>query len=182
MPRNPQLDNREGAQQNPTPSLRSTLSTKFAALTISPFGTLFRLFLARMFHGSSDGDDGQLDLGPGVIAVLLAMPGLCVSLLMFEKYGSLMHFLNGDLIANFRKIPFTCPYPQFESTSGLILVAYLFGFFIFTDYLPQLEHWAFPQPIRALVLIPFLAAGFAAIHIRRRQLLDMDKTLIFSES
>ena len=25
------------------------------------------------------------------------MPGLLVSLLMFEKYGSLMHFLNGDL-------------------------------------------------------------------------------------
>ncbi len=50
-----------------------------------------------MFHGSGDGDDGQLDLGPGVIAILLAMPGMLVSLLMFEKYGSLMHFLNGDL-------------------------------------------------------------------------------------
>jgi hypothetical protein len=169
-------------QQKQSPTLRSTLSTKLTALTRTPFGTLFRLFLARMFHGSSDGDDGQLDLGPGVIAVLLAMPGLCVSLLMFEKYGSLMHFLNGDLIANFRKIPFTCPYPQFESTSGLILVAYLFGFFVFTDYLPQLEHWALLDPLRALLFIPSLAAGFAAIHIRRRQLLDMDKSLVFNES
>ncbi len=86
------------------------------------------------------------------------------------------------LIANFRKIPFTCPYPQFESTSGLILVAYLFGFLIFTSYLPDLEHWSLSDPIRALVFIPLFAAGFVAIHIRRRQLLDMDKTLIFNES
>ena len=78
-------------------TLRSNLSRRYSALTRTPFGTLFRLFLGRMFHGSSDGDDGQLDLGPGVIAILLAMPGLLVSLLMFEKYGSLMHFLNGDL-------------------------------------------------------------------------------------
>ena len=86
------------------------------------------------------------------------------------------------LIANFRKIPFTCPYPQFESTSGLILVAYLFGFFIFTDYLPQLEHWALLAPVRALIFIPILAVGFAAIQICRRSLLDMDKSLIFNES
>jgi hypothetical protein len=86
------------------------------------------------------------------------------------------------LIANFRKIPFTCPYPQFESSSGLILVAYLFGFLLFTNYLPELEHWSLSDPIRALIFIPLLAAGFAAIHIRRRNLLDMDKTLIFSES
>src|SRR3984957_17027229 len=93
MPRDFQLD--ETPPQNS--SLRSNLSRKLTALTRTPFGTLFRLFLGRMFHGSSDGDDGQLDLGPGVIAILLAMPGLLVSLLMFEKYGSLMHFLNGDL-------------------------------------------------------------------------------------
>jgi hypothetical protein len=86
------------------------------------------------------------------------------------------------LIANFRKIPFTCPYPQFESTSGLILVAYLFGFLVFTSYLPELEHWSLSDPVRALIFIPLLSAGFAAIHLRRRQLLDMDKTLIFNES
>jgi hypothetical protein len=86
------------------------------------------------------------------------------------------------LIANFRKIPFTCPYPQFESTSGLILVAYLFGFLLFTNYLPELEHWSLSDPLRALIFIPLLAVGFSVIHIRRRQLLDMDKTLIFNES
>src|SRR5579862_4102460 len=78
-------------------AFRSAVSRRLIALSRTPFGTLSLLFLGRMFHGTSDGDDGQLDLGPGVIAILLAMPGLLVSLLMFEKYGSLMHFLNGDL-------------------------------------------------------------------------------------
>jgi len=85
------------------------------------------------------------------------------------------------LVANFRKIPFTCPYPQFQSTSGLILVAYLFGFLVFTSYLPELEYWSLSDPLRALIFIPLLCAGFAAVHLRRRQLLDMDKTIIFNE-
>src|SRR3984957_19854092 len=93
MPRDFQLD--ETPPQNS--AFRASLSRKLNALARTAFGTLFLLFLGRMFHGSSDADDGQLDLGPGVIAILLAMPGLLVSLLMFEKYGSLMHFLNGDL-------------------------------------------------------------------------------------
>ena len=112
-------------------------------------------------------------------------------LLLMPRSGGAIHaaiFLSATillaeiLIANFRKIPFTCPYPQFESTSGLILVAYLFGFLLFTNYLPELEHWSLSDPLRAVIFIPLLAVGFAAIHIRRRQLLDMDKTLIFSES
>ncbi|HUE41980.1 MAG TPA: hypothetical protein VMP12_00385, partial [Candidatus Sulfotelmatobacter sp.] len=86
------------------------------------------------------------------------------------------------LIVNFRKIPFTCAYPQFESSSGLVLVAYLFGFFLFTDDIPAIERWSLADPIRILVFVPLLATGFAVIQLRRRQLLDMDKTLIFSES
>jgi hypothetical protein len=81
---------------DPKRAFRSAVSRRLIALSRTPFGTLFLLFLGRMFHGTSDGDDGQLDLGAGVISILLAMPGLLVSLLMFEKYGSLIHFLHGD--------------------------------------------------------------------------------------
>src|ERR1700735_2359894 len=91
MPRDFQLDETPPHKS----AFRASLSRKLNALARTVFGTLFLLFLGRMFHGSSDADDGQLDLGPGVIAILLAMPGLLVSLLMFEKYGSLMAFLNG---------------------------------------------------------------------------------------
>jgi hypothetical protein len=121
-------------------------------------------------------------LAPTTFAVTLHFFGSQNAALHTAIFIAATILLAEILIANFRKIPFTCPYPQFESASGLILVAYLFGFLIFTSYLPDLEHWSLSDPIRALVFIPLFAAGFAAIHIRRRQLLDMDKTLIFNES
>jgi hypothetical protein len=121
-------------------------------------------------------------LAPATFAVTLHFFGWQDAALHTGILIAATTLLAETLIANFRKIPFTCPYPQFESTSGLILVAYLFGFLLFTSYLPELEHWSLSDPIRSLVFIPLLAAGFAAIHIRRSQLLDMDKTLIFNES
>jgi hypothetical protein len=121
-------------------------------------------------------------LAPATFAVTLHFFGWQNAAIHTSIFITSTILLAEILIANFRKIPFTCPYPQFESTSGLVLVAYLFGFFIFTDYLPQLEHWALLAPIRALAFVPLLAVGFAAIHIRRGQLLDMDKSLIFNES
>jgi hypothetical protein len=121
----------------------------------------------------------------------LAPTTFAVTFYFFGSQNAVLHtailiaatiLLTEILIANFRKIPFTCPYPQFESTSGLILVAYLFGFLLVASYLPELEHWSLSDPVRALVFIPLFSAGFAAIHVRRRQLLDMDKSLIFNES
>jgi hypothetical protein len=121
-------------------------------------------------------------LAPATFAVTFYFFGWQNAVLHTAIFTAATVLLAEILIANFRKIPFTCPYPQFESTSGLILVAYLFGFLVFTSYLPELEHWSLSDPVRLLVFMPLLAAGFAAIHIRRRQLLDMDKTLIFNES
>jgi len=85
------------------------------------------------------------------------------------------------IFIRFRKIPFTCPYPPFQSHSGLIFVAYLFGFFIFTDYLPQMEHWLLLSPWQAIWFVPLLAAAFFALRQYRKQMLDMDKHLIFEE-
>ena len=50
------------------------------------------------------------------------------------------------MLIRFRKIPFTCSYPSFQSHSAPILVAYVFGFFFFTDYLPQMETWSLLNP------------------------------------
>jgi hypothetical protein len=83
------------------------------------------------------------------------------------------------LLIRFRKIPHTCAYPEFQSNSGIILVAYLFGFFLFTDYLPDLEHWTLLDPFRFFCLVSLLAATFAALYAYRRQLLDLDKRLVF---
>jgi hypothetical protein len=85
------------------------------------------------------------------------------------------------LLVRFRKIPFTCSYPPFQSHSALIFVAYLFGFVIFTTYLPELELWSLSDPWRAVLFIPLLAVTLLSIHFYRRQMLDMDKHLIFEE-
>src|SRR5260370_12754690 len=49
-----------------------------------------------MLKGGGELGADELDLGIGVVLIFLAMPGILVSLLMFEKYGSLIRFLRGD--------------------------------------------------------------------------------------
>jgi hypothetical protein len=85
------------------------------------------------------------------------------------------------LLLRFRKIPFTCSYPPFQSHSALIFVAYLLGFVIFTVYLPELELWSFADPWRASLFIPLVGAILLSVHQYRKQMLDMDKHLIFEE-
>jgi hypothetical protein len=85
------------------------------------------------------------------------------------------------LLLRFRKIPFTCSYPQFQSHSALIFVAYLFGFVIFNVYLPELELWSLADPWRAVFFLPLLGGVLATVHYYRKQMLDVDKQLIFEE-
>jgi hypothetical protein len=86
------------------------------------------------------------------------------------------------LLLRFRKIPFTCSYPPFQSHSALIFVAYLFGFLFFTNYLPELELWSLSDSWRPILFLPLLAIPFVSVHFYRKQMLDMDKHLIFEES
>jgi hypothetical protein len=85
------------------------------------------------------------------------------------------------LLLRFRKIPFTCSYPPFQSHSALIFVAYLFGFVVFTSYLPELELWSLADPWRVSLFLPLVAIILVAIHQYRKRMLDMDKHLIFEE-
>jgi hypothetical protein len=86
------------------------------------------------------------------------------------------------LLVKFRKLPFTCSYPAFESNSGVILVAYLFGFFLFTDYLVEMERWSLSDPLRVICFVPLLGIVLAVLRAYRKQMLDMDKQLIFEET
>jgi hypothetical protein len=85
------------------------------------------------------------------------------------------------LLLRFRKIPFTCSYPPFQSHSALIFIAYLFGFLIFTSYLPELELWSLADPWRTILFIPLVAVILLSVRQYRKQMLDMDKQLIFEE-
>ena len=142
-------------------------------------------------------DAGQQDARPIARRVLLlfSLPWLAlaafISVLVFWGWAAaLLHvailiactvLLVETVLIRFRKIPFTCSYPPFQSHSALILVAYLFGFLFFTDYFPQMEHWALLNPWQAIVFVPLLAAALLGLRQYRKQMLDMDKQLIFEE-
>src|SRR5258706_11034819 len=83
--------------------MKLLMQTRWQSFSRSPFGCLLRLCITRMFHGGGEPGAGELDLGIGVIEIMLAMPGILVSLLMFEKYGSVIRFLRGN--------PVSAPYP-----------------------------------------------------------------------
>src|SRR5260370_27477647 len=59
------------------------------------FWRLVQLFVARIFRGGGDSDAEGLDLGVGLVLTLLALPGGFVSLLLFEKYGTLLQWMRG---------------------------------------------------------------------------------------
>jgi len=61
-----------------------------------PFWRLVELFVARIFRGGGDADTEGLDLGVGLVLTMLAMPGGFVSILLFDKYGSLLQWLRGQ--------------------------------------------------------------------------------------
>jgi hypothetical protein len=60
-----------------------------------PFGRLVQLFAARIFRGGGDSDSEGLDLGVGLVLTFLAMPGGFVSLLLLNKYATLLQWLRG---------------------------------------------------------------------------------------
>jgi hypothetical protein len=120
-------------------------------------------------------------LAPAGFLVTLAFWGLTAALLHTVILILCTVALVEVLLLKFRKIPFTCPYPAFKSHSGLIGVAYLFGYGVFTRYLPQIENWSLFDPWRLVFFVPLLAMVLGSVQLYRKQMLDMDKDLIFED-
>jgi len=85
------------------------------------------------------------------------------------------------LLVKFRKIPFTCSYPPFESNSPLYIVAYLAGFVLFAIYIPQIVQWSVVTRWGSTLFIPLVLLSLLGARQFRKQMLDMDKQLIFEE-
>lgn len=75
-----------------------------------PFWRLVELFVARIFRGGGDSDTEGLDLGVGLVLTMLAMPGGFVSILLFDKYGSLLQWLRGQTNVDTMQIAFPDEY------------------------------------------------------------------------
>ncbi len=87
---------------------RKFVLIRWAIFTRSQFGSLLRVFIGRVFQGEHEATGNEIGMGIAVIVILLAMPGVLASLLMFEKYGSLIRFLRGDGVFD----PFTATLPD----------------------------------------------------------------------
>ncbi len=85
------------------------------------------------------------------------------------------------LLVRFRKIPFTCSYPAFQSHSTLVLVAYFMGFVAFAIYIPQVVQWSLVTRWGAAGFIPVVLLSLGGLRKFRKQMLDMDKQLVFEE-
>jgi hypothetical protein len=85
-------------------------------------------------------------------------------------------------LLRFRKLPFTCSYPQFKSHSGLVITGYLFAYLFYTGYLVQVERWSLYDPWRAVAVVPLAALVLAGVRYYREQMLEMDKQLLFEEA
>jgi len=85
------------------------------------------------------------------------------------------------LLVRFRKIPFTCSYPAFQSHSTLVLVAYFMGFVVFAIYIPQVVQWSLVTRWGAAGFIPVVLLSLGGLRKFRKQMLDMDKQLVFEE-
>ena len=69
---------------------------KWDAYCQEPFLLLVRLFVGRVFHGTGDSADSELDLSMGLVLSLLALPGGFYSLFLLEKYSSLLQWMRHE--------------------------------------------------------------------------------------
>jgi hypothetical protein len=96
-------------------------------------------------------------------------------------FGVCALLLIETLILKYRKVPFTCPFPSYKSHSPLVLATYLLGFILFGTYIPRLESQALVNRWGMLWFLPVLCGIYLGLRAYRREMLDMDKSLIFEE-
>lgn len=76
-----------------TPGLVDRWASRFDD---SPLYQLVKLKLRRILYSTS-ADSDDIDAGIGVALTVLTLPGAFLSLLLFNKYGSLLRFLRGEV-------------------------------------------------------------------------------------
>jgi hypothetical protein len=77
-------------------SSTNSLRRRWQARAERPFFRLVSLFVDRIFHGGGESSEDDLDFSLGLILSLLALPGMFYSIMLFNKYGSLLQWLRGQ--------------------------------------------------------------------------------------
>ncbi len=92
------------------------LGHKWKVYSQTPFPLLVQLFMKRIFYGNNSGED-ELSFSMGMVLMLLAIPGGFISLFLFDKYASLLHWLRGQM--NFDALAAALPDEYFFITLSM---------------------------------------------------------------
>jgi hypothetical protein len=85
------------------------------------------------------------------------------------------------MIVRLRKIPFTCSLPMFKENAFVVVFLLFAGFYLFVMTGAFLEYLAFVDPVRAILPAIVLGGWWLAIRQYRKNLLEMEKEIIFEE-
>jgi hypothetical protein len=107
--------------------------------------------------------------------------GWLVALLHLGYVGVMTWLLVETMFVRLRKIPFTCSLPVFKENSFVVLFLLFLGFHLFVRAGSFLEYVAFVDPVRAIVPAIVLGGWWVGIRQYRKNLLEMEKEIIFEE-
>jgi hypothetical protein len=107
--------------------------------------------------------------------------GWLVALLHLGYVGVMTWLLVETMFVRLRKIPFTCSLPVFKENSFVVLFLLFLGFQLFVRAGSFLEYVAFVDPVRAIVPAIVLGGWWVGIRQYRKNLLEMEKEIIFEE-
>ena len=107
--------------------------------------------------------------------------GWPVALLHLGYAGVMTWLLVETMIVRLRKIPFTCSLPMFKENAFVVVFLLFVGFYLFVMAGAFLEYVAFVDPVRAIIPGIVLGGWWLAIRQYRKNLLEMEKEIIFEE-
>ena len=107
--------------------------------------------------------------------------GWQVALLHLGYVGVMTWLLVETMFVRMRKIPFTCSLPAFKENAFVVIFLLFLGFYLFVRAGSFLEYVAFVDPVRSIVPGIVLGAWWLAIRQYRKNLLEMEKEIIFEE-
>jgi len=107
--------------------------------------------------------------------------GWSVALLHLGYAGVMTWLLVETMIVRLRKIPFTCSLPMFKENAFVVVFLLFVGFYLFVTAGAFLEYVAFVDPVRAIIPGMILGGWCLAIRQYRKNLLEVEKEIIFEE-
>jgi len=123
---------------------------------------------------------------PWVLAIVLPLYlylwgwRVCVLQMIVVPIWSML--LAKILLLRFRKVPFTCSYPPFQDSAGVLLLFYILGFFAFVVLTSTLERWALLNPLLMLSFIVIPLVAWYALARLHGEVGEIDRELVFEEN